>query len=94
MTPGLEKLLKEHTYDPNDTDPILVGKFFNPVGLGTWYVANYDPKTRICYGLVDLFEREWGDFSLDELEAVKLSYGLEIERDIHWVPKRFSEAII
>lgn len=46
------------------------------------------------FGFVDLLEQEWGYFSLDELEALKLPYGLEIEVDVLWRPKTFSEARI
>lgn len=94
MTPDLEKLLKKTAQEGTSEDPILAAKFFNPCGLGSWYPVRYFPSTRVCFGYVQLFENEWGDFSLDELEAIKLPYGLEIERDILWRPKPFSEAQI
>ena len=36
------------------------------------------------YGFVDWMEKEWGSFSLNELESVKLPLGLGIERDINF----------
>ncbi|NIM44557.1 MAG: DUF2958 domain-containing protein, partial [Nitrososphaeria archaeon] len=36
---------------------------------------------------------QWGWFSLEELESVKLMHGLGIERDLYWTPRPFSEAV-
>ncbi len=62
-------------------------KLFNPTGIGTWYVAAYDPEDHIAWGLADLHEREVGSFSMDELVAFRGRFGLPIERDLHWSPK-------
>jgi len=79
-----------------DKDPIVIAKFFNPAGAGTWFATEYDPKTRIFFGWVTLGamddqDAEWGDFSLDELESYKGPFGLGIERDRYFGEKRFSE---
>ena len=76
---------------PNEKYP-FVGNNYMQYGEVPGYV--YNPKTRVCYGYVDLLEKEWGSFSLDELEAIKLPRGVEIEMDILWRPKTFSEARI
>jgi hypothetical protein len=62
----------------------VVAKFFNPCGRGTWYATEYDPDERMFFGYCHLFEGELGYFSLDELESVKLPFGLGIERDVLW----------
>ncbi len=62
-------------------------KLFNPTGIGTWYVAAYDPEDRIAWGLADLHEREIGSFSMQELVDFRGRFGLPIERDLHWSPK-------
>jgi hypothetical protein len=72
-------------------DKMLRVKFFTPDSNWTWYVSEYDPETRICFGYVDGQEGEWGYFSLAELEAVSGHLGLPVERDIHWQPKPFKE---
>jgi len=74
-------------------DPIIVAKFFNPSGSGTWYATEYDPETKICFGYVTgLGYDEWGDFSIDELESVKCPpFGLPIERDLYTAEKKISE---
>ena len=65
-------------------DAIVVAKFFNPVGSWTWYATEYHPEDRTFFGLVKGFETELGYFSLDELESVRLRFGLGIERDLHF----------
>ena len=67
-------------------DPIVVVKFFNSTGAGTWWATEYDAKNKIFFGYVSIFGDEcdeWGDFSLEELESYKGRFGLGIERDLH-----------
>lgn len=62
----------------------IIAKFFNPYGRKTWYATEYDPKTKMFYGFVsvfDIYHDELGSFSLEELENIKLPCGLKIERD-------------
>lgn len=70
-----------------DGSPIVVAKFFNPNGAGTWYATEYDPDTKTFFGFADLGDpecAEWGYFSLDELENFRGSWGLGIERDLYF----------
>jgi len=65
----------------------IICKFFNPMGAGTWYVVEGDQQPDgdwQFFGLVDLLEKEWGYFTLSELQSIKLPFGMGIERDIHW----------
>ncbi len=62
-------------------------KFFTPWGSWSWFATEYDPKERVLFGLVAGFEREWGYFSLTELEEVRGPLGLRIERDSGWEPQ-------
>lgn len=66
-------------------------KFFTPWTSWTWYVSEYSPVERLCFGLVIGHEREYGYFSLEELEAIRGPGGLRIERDLHWKPRRLKE---
>jgi len=80
----------------NDSNPIVVVKFFNPTGAGTWYATEYDAENEIFYGYVSLFgdhNDEWGDFSLAELKSIKGFGGLGIERDRHFGEKRINEIL-
>ena len=64
----------------------VICKFFNPCGAGTWYVIEGQPEGDdfLFFGLADLHEKEFGYFSLKELESIRLPFGLKIERDIHF----------
>lgn len=70
----------------------VVCKFFNPCGVGTWYVieGQQEDGDFIFFGLVDLHEKEFGYFSLNELLSIKLPFGLKIERDIQYSAKKVS----
>ena len=71
----------------NCKDPIIIAKFFNLSGPGTWYATEYDPETQTFFGYVSIFgdwNDEWGNFSLEELESFKGPFGLGIERDLWW----------
>ena len=75
-------------------DPMVIAKFFNPTGIGSWYATEYDPASRIFFGYVSLFgdhNDEWGYFSLDELESLKDRFGLGMERDLYFPEKRASQ---
>jgi Protein of unknown function (DUF2958) len=67
-------------------DHVPVVKFFNPVGSGTWLFSELDEDGDILFGLCDLGFGcpEMGSASLTEIAAVKLPFGLAIERDLHF----------
>lgn len=55
-------------------DPIVIAKFFNPTGAGTWYATEFDEETGIFFGFVSIFgdwNDEWGNFTLAELESFR-----------------------
>jgi len=75
-------------------DPIVIAKFFSPVGAGTWLATEYEPETKMFFGYVSLFNdhnNEFGYFSLEELESIRLPFGLKIERDRFFSPAPLSE---
>lgn len=67
-------------------DKDIIVKFFNPLGSGTWYVIEGEEQDEdfIFFGMVDLHEQEFGYFSLNEPESIRLPFGLRIERDLHF----------
>ena len=73
------------------SDPLAQVKFFTPDSSWTWFVQEYDPDERRCFGLVIGLETELGYFGLEELEEVRGPMGLPIERDLHFQPKPLSE---
>jgi hypothetical protein len=73
-------------------DPVVQVKFFNPCGRGTWYGIEYDEEKKLFFGLVALDYPEKGYFSLEELESNRIPpFGLKIERDKYFKPKKLSE---
>ena len=87
MTKELEKRFLKVGSQENIKDPVIVAKFFNPTGAGTWYATEYDPKDKMFFGYVSIFgdwNDEWGYFSLAELESYVGHLGLGIERDLSW----------
>ncbi len=77
-------------------DPIVITKFFNPTGAGTWWATEYDLKSKVFFGYVSIFgdhNDEWGYFSLEELEDYQGNFGLGIERDLYFTEGRASAVI-
>lgn len=96
MTKELERRFAQVGSQEHVEDPLIIAKFFNPAGAGTWYATEYDPETRIFFGYVSIFgdwNDEWGDFSLDELESYRGPFGLGIERDLYFGEQRASLVI-
>jgi hypothetical protein len=96
MTAELEKRFAEVGSQERVKDPVVVAKFFNPTGAGTWYATEYDPKTKTFFGYVSIFgdwNDEWGYFSLAELESFKSRLGLGIERDLYFGELKVSSVI-
>lgn len=88
MTKELEQLFKATGQQENN--PLVIAKFFNAGGAGTWYATEYDPADQTFYGYVTgLAEDERGRFSLAELQSYKGPFGLGIERDINFKPQKF-----
>ncbi|QGY44847.1 DUF2958 domain-containing protein [Maribellus comscasis] len=91
ITKTLEKRFQE-VGSQEIADPLVIAKFFTPVGGATWYATEYDPQDKICFGYVKgLGGDEFGYFSIIEMESVKLPYGLTIERDLYCGEKHLSE---
>ena len=92
ITPELQARFLEIGEQAEESDPVIVAKFFNPCGSQTWWAISYDPEYNICFGYVTgMFVDELGSFSIDEMEALRLPFGLRIERDIHFDECRLSD---
>jgi len=94
MSKELEKRFAEIGRQEDAKDPLVVAKFFNPGGAGTWYATEYDPEGKIFFGYVQIFHDhndEWGSFSLAELESYSGPLGLGIERDLYFSEQPISK---
>lgn len=67
-------------------DPIPLVRLFNPLGSATWLATEID-EDDVLFGLADLGFGcpELGCFSLEELQSIRLPFGLWIERDRSFV---------
>ncbi|AXB75897.1 DUF2958 domain-containing protein [Novosphingobium sp. P6W] len=67
-----------------EPDPVPLLKLFNPIGAATWLASELLEDGDTLFGLADLGFGcpELGTFSLSELAAIRLPYGLGIERDM------------
>jgi len=78
---------------------IVYLKLFTPDGSFTWYITEGSPITDDSgkevdfhfFGLVDGLEKELGYVALSELQSVRGSLGLPIERDLWWEPKTLAD---
>ncbi len=82
LTPALrERLLANGRLSGFDHLPVV--KFFNPVGIGTWLANELAEDGDRLFGLAQLNDApELGSFSLQELTALDLPFGMHIERDV------------
>jgi hypothetical protein len=95
MTKELEKRFAE-VGRQDIPDPLIIAKYFNPTGAGTWYATEFDPVDKIFFGYVSIFgdhNDEWGYFSLEELQEYRGMFGVGIERDLYIGERRFSEVV-
>lgn len=91
LTKAIEaKLPPLYSNDALGYEAQAIVKFFTPDASWTWYATEYDPNEHIFFGLVDGLEIELGYFSLDELQSIKGSLGLSVERDIYFSPTKLS----
>lgn len=68
----------------------VIAKFFTPWTNWTWYAVEFDSED-LFFGLVDGHEKEWGYFSLKELESIAGPAGLKIERDLYFGQPKIKE---
>lgn len=94
LTKLLEKKLPPlySTEDVPLADKVAIVKFFTPNSNWTWYATEYSPKEKLFFGLVYGLEKEWGYFSLQELEEVNQIGGMYmVERDTSFEPTKISD---
>lgn len=90
LTPDLRLALRANAdmaaLGAPDHDPAPVVKFFSPIGAATWLATELDADGDTVFGLADLGlgSPELGSFSLAEIAALRLPFGLAIERDLYF----------
>ena len=86
LTKAIEDKAQAQFHIGNDLEKqVVVAKFFNPTGAGTWWFINQDPEDPdYCWGICHIFEWEIGSFSKSELVEFRGRLGLRIERDLYF----------
>ena len=85
LTPELRAGLRAQYHgDAADKRPLV--KLFHPLSAATWLASELAEDGDALFGLADLGFGcpELGWFSLAEIEALRLPFGLRIERDLHF----------
>ena len=75
-----------YSQDGKGLDSLVLVKYFNPIGAGTWLITGAERKPNgdwLLFGYCCIFEWEWGYVLLSELQNLKLPFGLGIERDLY-----------
>ena len=92
-----ERLAK--LYSTEDTpleEKIVECKFFTPDSNWTWYVIEGQEQADgnvVFFGWVVGLEREFGYFTLRELESVRGPLGLPVERDLFFKARPLREVM-
>ncbi len=86
LTQRLPKLYEQE----NNTDPMVICKFFLPMTKWTWYAIEFDGKDTF-FGYVVGDYPELGYFTLSELKDIEGPYGLKVERDMYFDPQPLSK---
>lgn len=87
-----EKLPKLYETEELGLLALAIVKYFSPDGGWTWYASEFDGEDTF-FGLVNGIETELGYFSLSELQEIRGSLGLPIERDLYFHPKTLKALI-
>jgi Protein of unknown function (DUF2958) len=90
MTAELKRRIPRSQANTEIEDQIVFAHFFTPWSNWSWYVLEFDGIDTF-YGYVVGFEKEFGYFSLSELERGRGPGGLRIERDMYWRPTRVGD---
>jgi hypothetical protein len=89
MTKELERQMpKLYSQDGKGFDAIVYARYFHCFSNWLWLATEYDPTDKIFFGYVCGFEKEWGNFSLEEMEGIQ-----GVERDLYFTPKPLKEVL-
>ena len=91
LTDELKKQAEDQYPKGSDFDQDIVAKFFTPWTNWNWYLMNKKPGEDYCWGIVEGHAIEAGSFTLSELEEIAGPYGLEIQRDLSFVPLKAND---
>src|ERR1700730_1741683 len=78
-----------------EAEPTVYAKFFMPGNGWTWYVTEGSEQEGdfLFFGFVVGLESEFGYFLLSELEAVRTSQELSVERDLTFTEGKLTDVV-
>ena len=90
LTKEIESRFRKHpigSQDGKGDEALVLVKYFNPNGAGTWLVTEAEKQDNgdwLLYGKVNIqYGWEWGYFLLSELQNFVGWLGLGIERELY-----------
>ena len=92
LTEEIKRQLPPLYSQEHNPEPKAVIKLFTPWSNWTWYVMEFDGED-LFFGLVDGHCKEFGYFSLSELQNLIGPFGLKIERDLFFEPTPISKLV-
>ena len=75
-----------YSQDGKGMDSVVLVKYFNPCGAGTWLITEAEEQEDgdwLLFGYCHINCWEFGYLLLSELQNLKLPFGLTIERDLY-----------
>lgn len=94
LPPEIRNALPKLRAQGETEDPLVYIKYFFPAGNWTWFVTEGESEGSdfLFYGYVIGLEREWGYFTLRQLEEINIRF-LTVERDLYFKQENFSRAL-
>ncbi len=94
MTKAIENTLAKYplySQDGKGGNAVALCKFF--LQGYTWYVLEGEKKgdDYLFFGIVNGVEKEYGYFTLSQLQQVRGRWGLKVERDLYFKPTRVKD---
>jgi len=87
-----QKLPPLYANEGKGTDALAIVKFFTPDSNWTWYASEFDGDD-LFFGLAVGVEPELGYFRLSDLQSVRGTLGLPVERDKYFEPTPLRELL-
>ena len=94
LPPELREQLPKLYAQEGAEDHFVYVKYFFPAANWTWFVTEGEPSGDdfLFFGYVIGLEKEWGYFTLQQLEEVNYR-GLSVERDLYFKQETFSRCL-
>ena len=96
ITKQIERLLSEYPLGSQDgkrDEAIVIAKFFLTSSSFTFYMIEGSVEEQTGYGIIIGFDNkaEYGYISLQEMQTIRNSFGLGVERDLYVKSCKVSE---